>query len=142
MIQHPASYSQNQKPGCSSTAAHVPSLHFESGNRFIKWSGAQNRVSIVKFETLLVNFIWTWYYDEVHRDLPQRRRREHRVSIENLGASCVHSQVYSFYWGTRVATQISLVVPFQKFSRGGQHKVVAFCVAPGFLYHFVFLRPQ
>ena len=55
----------NQKPGCSSNivAAHIPSLHFDSGSRFIKWSGAQNRVCIAKLETL-VNFIWTLYYDD------------------------------------------------------------------------------
>ena len=64
VIQHPTSWSQNQKPGCSLTAAHIPSLHFDSGSRFIKWSGAQNRVCIAKFENLLVNFIWTSYYDD------------------------------------------------------------------------------
>ena len=87
------------KLGMSIAAAHIPSLHLDSGSRFIKWSGAQNRVCIAQtLETLLVNFIWTSYYDEFHRDLPQRRGREHRVSTENLGASCVHCQVYSFYF--------------------------------------------
>ena len=46
MIQHPASWSHNQKPRCSSSTYPKPSFWLWQ----MKWSVAQNRVCMAKFE--------------------------------------------------------------------------------------------